>query len=150
MRLCNSTNNVVQAHTLFLPGGEVFNEAEPCNIPVKIPCKIFQVSPCRKRPLRRPSAFDRFEVTATGSVDYPRVRQNPRKCRLSVQSDKHNKCTIRSLYQKANLCKRRLRVQPDKHNKCTIRSLYQRTNPCKSHLRVQPDKHNKCTIRSLY
>jgi hypothetical protein len=35
MRPCNSVNNVVPARTLFLLGGEVFNEAEPCNISVK-------------------------------------------------------------------------------------------------------------------
>jgi hypothetical protein len=32
-------NNFILARTLFLPGGEVFNEAEPCNIQVKIPHK---------------------------------------------------------------------------------------------------------------
>jgi hypothetical protein len=100
-------------------GGEVFNEAESCNIPVKSPRKKFQESPYRKRPLRWPSAFDRFKVTATGSVDYPHVRQNPRKSRLRVQPNKHNKCTIQSLYQKTNPRKSRLRVQPDTHNKCT-------------------------------
>jgi hypothetical protein len=100
MRHFNSANNVVQAHTLFLLGGEVFNEAESYNISVKSLRKNIQVSPCRKRPLRRSSAFDRFEVTAAGSVDYPRVRQTPRKSRLRVQSDKHNKCMIQSLLLK--------------------------------------------------
>jgi hypothetical protein len=90
---------------------------------VKSPHKNIQVSPCRKRSLRRSSAFDRFEVTATGSVDHPRVRQTPRKSRLRVQPDKHNKCMIRSLLLKDTPCKRRLRVHPDKHNKCTTRSL---------------------------
>jgi hypothetical protein len=89
-----------KARTLFLPGGEVFNEAESYNIPVKSPRNNIQLSPCRKRPLRRSSAFDRFEVTVTGSVDYPRMRQTPHKSRLSVQPDKHNKCTIRSLLLK--------------------------------------------------
>jgi hypothetical protein len=69
---------------------------------VKSPRKNIQVSPCRKRPLRRSSAFDRFEVTVTGSVHYPRVRQNPRKSRLRVQPNKHIKCTIRSLLLKDN------------------------------------------------
>jgi hypothetical protein len=39
MRPCNPANNVIPARTLFLPGGEVFNEAEPCNIPTKAPAK---------------------------------------------------------------------------------------------------------------
>jgi hypothetical protein len=30
-------NNFILARTLFLPGGEVFNEAESCNIQVKKP-----------------------------------------------------------------------------------------------------------------
>jgi hypothetical protein len=119
------------------------------NIPVKSPHKNIQVSPCRKRQLRRSSAFDRFEVTATGSVDYPRVRQTPRKSRLRVQPDKHNKCAIQSLLLKDTPCKSRLRVQPDKHNKCAIQSLLLKDTPCKSRLRVQPDKHNKCAIRSF-
>ena len=34
---CNSQNNFISARTLFLPGGEVFNEAEPCNIHAKNP-----------------------------------------------------------------------------------------------------------------
>jgi hypothetical protein len=36
-RPCNSHNNFILARTLFLPGGEVFNEAEPCNIQTKNP-----------------------------------------------------------------------------------------------------------------
>jgi hypothetical protein len=147
---CNSTYNVVPTCTLFLPGGEVFNEAEPCNIPVKAPAKTkTQVQPCRKRPLRRYLAFNQFEVTAIGSVDYPRVRHTPRKSRPRVQPDKYNKCVIRSLLLKYTSYKSRLRVQPDKHNKCAIRSLLPKDTLCKSRLRVQPDKHNKCAIRSL-
>jgi hypothetical protein len=34
---CNSQNSFIPARTLFLPGGEVFNEAEPCNIHAKNP-----------------------------------------------------------------------------------------------------------------
>jgi hypothetical protein len=36
-RPCNSHNNFILARTLFLPGGEIFNEAEPCNIQAKNP-----------------------------------------------------------------------------------------------------------------
>jgi hypothetical protein len=40
MRPCNPPNIIIPARTLFLPGrGEIFNEAEPCNIPAKIPRK---------------------------------------------------------------------------------------------------------------
>jgi hypothetical protein len=34
---CNSPNSFIPARILFLPGGEVFNEAEPCNIHAKNP-----------------------------------------------------------------------------------------------------------------
>jgi hypothetical protein len=36
-RPCNSQNSSISARTLFLPGGEVFNEAEPYNIHAKNP-----------------------------------------------------------------------------------------------------------------
>jgi hypothetical protein len=39
-RPCNSQNNFILARTLFLPGGEVFNEAERCNIRAKNPPQI--------------------------------------------------------------------------------------------------------------
>jgi hypothetical protein len=39
-RPCNSLNIIIPARTLFLPGGEVFNEAAPCNIQAKIPHKL--------------------------------------------------------------------------------------------------------------
>jgi hypothetical protein len=74
---CNSQNSFISAHTLFLPGGEVFNEAEPCNIHAKILCK--KLKQCQKRPHRRSSAFDHIEVTARGSAGFPRVRHSAQK-----------------------------------------------------------------------
>jgi hypothetical protein len=57
-------NNVILARTLFLPGGEVFNEAESCNIQVKNP------------PQKHASNKDRDDkVTARISASHPRVRQ---------------------------------------------------------------------------
>jgi hypothetical protein len=46
MHHCNPANNVILARTLFLPGGEVFNEAEPCNIPAKAPAKTKARTQC--------------------------------------------------------------------------------------------------------
>jgi hypothetical protein len=74
-RPCNSQNNFILARTLFLPGDEVFNEAEPCNIPAKNPPKIY----VEKRPHRRSSTFDQYKVTTRGSASYPRVRQSEQK-----------------------------------------------------------------------
>jgi hypothetical protein len=73
---CNSPNSFILARTLFLPGGEVFNEAEPCNIHAKNPP---QKKLRQKRPHRRSSAFDHNEVTARGSAGYPRVRHSAQK-----------------------------------------------------------------------
>jgi hypothetical protein len=75
--------HVIHLTLLFWPalfssqGGEVFNEAAPCNIQAKIPRK--KLSQCRKRPHRRSSAFDHTEVTARGSADYPHVRHSAQK-----------------------------------------------------------------------
>jgi hypothetical protein len=75
-RPCNSQNSFIPARTLFLLGGEVLNEAEPCNIHAKNPPQKLQR---RKRPHRRSLALDHNEVTARGSAGYPRVRHFAQK-----------------------------------------------------------------------
>jgi hypothetical protein len=78
-RLCNTYRHYFsQARTLFLAGGEVFNEAEPCNIsPQKSPTQKgdTMTAGCRKRPRSRSSAFDTKTVTATTSLNSHCVRQ---------------------------------------------------------------------------
>jgi hypothetical protein len=75
-RPCNSQNNFILACTLFLPGGEVFNEAEPCNIQAKkSPAKIY----VETRPRRRSSTFDQYKVTASCSASYPHARHSAQK-----------------------------------------------------------------------
>jgi hypothetical protein len=166
-RPCNSPNSLIPARTLFLPGGEVFNEAEPCNIHAKIPRK--KLKQCRKRPHRWSSVFDHIEVTARGSAGPPRVRHSvqkshkggpdshnkceksksfpkdcPCKSHLRVQPDQHNMCEKLKSFPKDYPCNSRLRVQPDQHNKCEKSKSFPKDYPCKSCLRVQPDQHNKC------
>jgi hypothetical protein len=74
---------VIHQTVLFRPalfssrGGEVFNEAEPCNIHAKIPRK--KLKQRRKRPHRRSSAFDHNKVTSRGSAGYPRMRHSAQK-----------------------------------------------------------------------
>jgi hypothetical protein len=140
-RPCNSPNSFIPARTLFLPGGEVFNEAEPCNIHVKIPRK--KLKQCQKRPHRRSPAFDHIEVTARGSKA-SLACDNLRKSRPRVQPDQHNKCEKSKSFPKDSPCKSRPRVQPDQHNKCEKSKSFPKDSPCKSRLRVQPDQHNKC------
>jgi hypothetical protein len=68
-----------RAHTLFFAGGEVFNEAEPCNkSPQKSPPKNksdTMTMGCRKRPRSQSLAFDAKTVTATASLNSRCVRQ---------------------------------------------------------------------------
>jgi hypothetical protein len=46
--------------------------------------------------------------------------------------------------------KSRLRVQPEQHNKCAKSKSFPKDSPCKSRVRVQPEQHNKCDNRSLF
>jgi hypothetical protein len=101
-RPCNSPNIIIPACTLFLPGGEVFNEAAPCNIQAKIPRK--KLSQCRKRPHRRSSAFDHTKVTASDNADYPRVRH-------SVQKSPKGATGIAQYVRKIEVFSKRLPVQ---------------------------------------
>jgi hypothetical protein len=82
-RPCNSQNNFILARTLFLPRGEVFNEAEPCNIQAK------------NSPQKSTSKQDRVDglrhLTNTksprGAALATLVCDTPRKSRLRVQPD---------------------------------------------------------------
>jgi hypothetical protein len=118
----------IPARTLFLPGGEVFNEAEPCNIHAKNPPqKNYNVE---KRPRRRSSAFDKHEVTARGNAGYPRVRQSAHKSpkgaaglaqqvrkievfskRLSVQKSPKGAAGLAQQVRKIEVFSKRLSVQ---------------------------------------
>jgi hypothetical protein len=69
-------------------------------------------------------AFDQFEVTATGSADYPRVRHSTQKSPKGAAGISTISASIEVFYQKETSCKRCLRVQPDKHNKCAIEVFY--------------------------
>jgi hypothetical protein len=83
-RPCNSQNSFIPARTLFLPGGEVFNEAEPCNIHAKNPLqKITTSKKDRIDGLRHStnSKSPRGAALATLACD------TPRKSRLRVQPD---------------------------------------------------------------
>jgi hypothetical protein len=81
---CNSPNSFILARTLFLPGGEVFNEAEPCNIHAKNPPqKITTSKKDRIDGLRHSTTTKsrRGAALATLACD------TPRKSRLMVQPD---------------------------------------------------------------
>jgi hypothetical protein len=68
----------------------------------------------------------------------------PRKSRLRVQPEQHNKCAKSKFFPKDSPCKSHLRVQPEQHNKCAKSKSFPKDSPCKSRLRVQPEQHNTC------
>jgi hypothetical protein len=76
-------NNFILARTLFLSGGEVFNEAESCNIQVKNPPQKSTSKKDRVDGLRHSTntKSSRGPALATLACD------TPRKSRLRVQSD---------------------------------------------------------------
>jgi hypothetical protein len=77
------TNNFILARTLFLPGGEVFNEAESCNIQMK--------NPPQKSTSKKDRADGLRHSTNTKSLRGPALAtlacDTPRKSRLRVQPD---------------------------------------------------------------
>jgi hypothetical protein len=128
-RLCNFCKQYLsQACTLFLTGGEVFNEAKPCN---KLPQKSPQEKQKSKTALR------------------PRMSKNIAEPVFGIRRQNNHRIAPRQPLHVTNPGKSRLGVQPEMHNKCatppTGCSLLQRHfHPSKSRLRVQPEKHNKC------
>jgi hypothetical protein len=84
-------NNFILALTLFLPGGEVFNEAEPCNIQVKNP------------PQKPASKKDRAD-----GLRHSTKTKSPRGSALATLAcdNSAHKCEDYP-------CRSRLRVQPD-------------------------------------
>jgi hypothetical protein len=109
-RPCNSLNSFIPARTLFLPGGEVFNEAEPCNIHAKNP----------------PQKITTSKKDCIDGLRHSTTTKSPRGAALATLA-----CDTP--------CKSRLRVQPDKHNKCAKPKSSPKDYPCKSRPRVQPD-----------
>jgi hypothetical protein len=59
---------------------------------------------CQKRPLRWPLTFDIYEVTVTGSTDYPRVRQIRAKfaqgCAGQAQQVRNTKSLLKDIRTK--------------------------------------------------
>ena len=134
-RPCNSPNSIIPTRSLFLPGGEVFNEAEPCNIHAKIPRK--KLKQRRKRPHRRSSAFDHNEVTARGSAGYPRVRH-------SAQKSPKGAAGLAQKVRKIEVFIKRLSMQKSPKGAAGLAQQVCKTEvflitPSKSRPRVQPD-----------
>ena len=107
-------NNFILARTLFLPGGEVFNEAEPCNIQVKNPPQKHASKKDRDDGLRHSTITKspRGSALATLACDNS-VQKSPKGAAGSAQQVRKIK-----VYREDLPCRSRLRVQPDQHNKC--------------------------------
>jgi hypothetical protein len=157
-------NNLILARTLFLPGGEVFNEAESCNIQVKNPpqkstSKKDHVDGLRhstntKSPrgaalatLRVRQSAQKSPKGAAGlSTTSAENRSLPQK-RLSVQKSPKGAAALSpTSAENRSLPQKRLSVQKSPKGEAGLsttsaknRSLPQKDYPCKSRLRVQPD-----------
>jgi hypothetical protein len=144
-RPCNSQNSFILARTLFLSGGEVFNEAEPCNIHAKTPAKIY----IEKRPHRRSSTFDQYKVTARGSAGYPHVRHSVQKlpkgaAGLAQQVRKIEVFFKRLCAQVAQGCSRTSTTSAQNRRHITsVQKSLSKNYPRKDRLQAQPDRHNK-------
>jgi hypothetical protein len=109
IRPCNSKNNFILARTLFLPGGEVFNEPEPCNIQVKNP------------PQKHASKKDRDD-----GLRHSTNTKSPRGSALAILAC--DKSVQKSSKGAAGIAQQ---VRKTK--------VYREDYPCRTCLRVQPD-----------
>jgi hypothetical protein len=87
-RPCNSQKQFYSGPHSFPPGGEVFNEAELCNIQVKNPPQKSTSKKDRADGLRHSTNTKSLRGRALATL----ACDTPRKSRLRVQPDKHNKC----------------------------------------------------------
>jgi hypothetical protein len=75
----------------------------------KSPAKIY----VEKRPRRRSSTFDQYEVTARPSASYPRVRHSAQKLPKGAAELAQQVRKIKVFLKKDYPCKSRLRVHLD-------------------------------------
>jgi hypothetical protein len=90
-------NNLILAHTLFLPGGEVFNEAESCNIQVKNPPQKSTSKKDRVDGLRHSTNTKSTRGAALATL---RVRQSAQKSPKGAAGLSTTSAKNRSLPQK--------------------------------------------------
>jgi hypothetical protein len=135
-RHCNSPNSFIPARTLFLPGGEVFNEAEPCNIHAKIPPKFKAMS---KKTASTVFGIRPHRIHREGQRSLPRVRH-------SAQKSPKGAAGLAQQVRNIEVFSKRLSVQKSPKGAAglakqvrNIEVLFQKDSPCKSRLRVQPD-----------
>jgi hypothetical protein len=99
LRLCNFCKQYLnQAGTLFLAGGEVFNEVEPCNkFPQRSPQEKQKFEMALRPRMLKKTAEPVFGIRRQNSHHHGKPRQpsratNPSKSHLRVQPKTHNKC----------------------------------------------------------
>jgi hypothetical protein len=116
-------NNFILARTLFLPGGEVFNEAESCNIQAKNPPQKHASKKDRAGGLRHSTntKSPRGSAIATLACDTS-AQKSPKGAAGPAQQVRK----IKVLHEDYP-CRSRLRVQPDQHNKYAKSKSYAKT-----------------------
>jgi hypothetical protein len=107
---CNSQKQSYSGPHSFPPGGEVFNEAESCNIQVKNPPQKSTSKKDRVDGLRHSTNTKSPRGAALATL---RVRQSAQKSPKGAAGLSTTSAKNRSLPQKDYPCKSRLRVQPD-------------------------------------
>jgi hypothetical protein len=102
-------NNFILAHTLFLPGGEVFNEAESCNIQAKNPPQKPASKKDRVGGLRHSTNTKSPRGSAIATFACDNSAQKSPKGAAGLAQQVRKIVVFREDYP----CKSRLRVQPD-------------------------------------
>jgi hypothetical protein len=102
-------NNFILARTLFLPGGEVFNEAEPCNIQVKNPPQKHASKKDRDDGLRHSTNTKSLRGSALATLACDNTAQKSPKGAAGLAQQVRKTEVYRVDYP----CRSRLRVQPD-------------------------------------
>jgi hypothetical protein len=102
-------NNFILARTLFLPGGEVFNEAESCNIQVKNPPQKPTSKKDRADGLRHSTNTKSPRGPALATLTCDDSAQKSPKGAAGLAQQVRKIVVFREDYP----CRSRLRVQPD-------------------------------------
>jgi hypothetical protein len=165
IRPCNSQKQSNSGPHSFPPGGEVFNEAEPCNICVKNPPQKHASKKDRNDGLRHSTntRSPRGSALATLACDKS-VQKSPKGAAGLAQQVRKNRSLPRRLYvqkspkgaaglaqqvRKNRSLPRRLSVQKSPKGAAGLAQqvrkteVYREDYPCRSRPRVQPDYH-KC------
>jgi hypothetical protein len=123
IRPCNSQKQFYSGPHSFPPGGEVFNEAESCNIQAKNPPQKPASKKDRAGGLRHSTNTKSLRGSAIATLACDNSAQKSPKGAVGPAQQVRKIEVLREDYP----CRSRLRVQPDQHNKCEKSKSYAKT-----------------------